>query len=264
VGALQAKLFAEGAQRAAVLRSQRIELDIRYMEAEARHRAAMQRVRAELAEAEAKHADALATQESESAERLAIAEVDFAVALREAARTGAVLADRVPPPEATTTDDDDTSLPAATGAADEGDEGDGGSTRPTSTRPATRAEIPSAAELLGSGASSSPTTGAGGEAGEQTTTRVLQAIQALRRRTETQLAEAEVRHAEALLRERERADRRLAAAERNHEEALRAAREAGERRLAALREAQGQGLPSRMTGGPCSPTSTGGSEDRAE
>eukprot|EP00440_Ansanella_granifera_P012503 gb/GFBE01013587.1/.p1 GENE.gb/GFBE01013587.1/~~gb/GFBE01013587.1/.p1 ORF type:complete len:166 (+),score=37.88 gb/GFBE01013587.1/:2-499(+) len=54
VGSLQAALFAEEADRASALRAQRSECDVLLLQAEARHRISMQKLRTELAEAQAK------------------------------------------------------------------------------------------------------------------------------------------------------------------------------------------------------------------
>mmetsp|Transcript_104645 Transcript_104645/g.197139 ORF Transcript_104645/g.197139 Transcript_104645/m.197139 type:complete len:801 (-) Transcript_104645:86-2488(-) len=86
MGAMQAKLFAEEAKRNALLKAQRGESDARLTEAEARHREALHKARAELVEAEARHADVLAAQEAQAAQRIAVSEVDFSAALRQAIR----------------------------------------------------------------------------------------------------------------------------------------------------------------------------------
>lgn len=66
VGSLQAALFAEEADRASALRAQRSECDVLLLQAEARHRIALQKLRTELAEAQAKQ------KEASAAERLAL------------------------------------------------------------------------------------------------------------------------------------------------------------------------------------------------
>lgn len=64
--AAQAALFAEEADRASALRAQRSECDVLLLQAEARHRIALQKLRSELAEAQAKQ------KEASAAERLAL------------------------------------------------------------------------------------------------------------------------------------------------------------------------------------------------
>ncbi|OLP80913.1 hypothetical protein AK812_SmicGene38605 [Symbiodinium microadriaticum] len=66
IGSLQAALFAEEADRASALRAQRSECDVLLLQAEARHRIALQKLRSELAEAQARQKEATA------AERLAL------------------------------------------------------------------------------------------------------------------------------------------------------------------------------------------------
>jgi hypothetical protein len=84
VGVVQTKLFAEEAQRTALLAAQRTESDAKLLEAETRHRAAIQCVRAELAEVEAKHSETLSQQENQMAVRLAACEADFSQAMNAA------------------------------------------------------------------------------------------------------------------------------------------------------------------------------------
>lgn len=62
VGSLQAALFAEEADRASALRAQRSECDVLLLQAEARHRIALQKLRSELAEAQAKQKEASAAE----------------------------------------------------------------------------------------------------------------------------------------------------------------------------------------------------------
>lgn len=57
VGSLQAALFAEEANRASALRAQRSECDVLLLQAEARHRISLQRLRSELSEAQAKQSE---------------------------------------------------------------------------------------------------------------------------------------------------------------------------------------------------------------
>lgn len=64
VGSLQAALFAEEANRASAIRAQRSECDVLLLQAEARHRISLQRLRTELADAQAqvlKNTEASAT-----------------------------------------------------------------------------------------------------------------------------------------------------------------------------------------------------------
>lgn len=81
VATAQAKLFAEEAQRTALLGALRTENDAKLLDAETRHRAAIQCVRAELAEVETKHSESLSQQETQMATRLAACEADFSRAL---------------------------------------------------------------------------------------------------------------------------------------------------------------------------------------
>eukprot|EP00930_Biecheleria_cincta_P081833 TRINITY_DN7122_c0_g1_i2.p1 TRINITY_DN7122_c0_g1~~TRINITY_DN7122_c0_g1_i2.p1 ORF type:complete len:625 (-),score=120.05 TRINITY_DN7122_c0_g1_i2:64-1938(-) len=64
VGSLQAALFAEEADRASAIRAQRSECDVLLLQAEARHRISLQRLRSELADAQAL---AMKTSESSAA-----------------------------------------------------------------------------------------------------------------------------------------------------------------------------------------------------
>mmetsp|Transcript_14786 Transcript_14786/g.23315 ORF Transcript_14786/g.23315 Transcript_14786/m.23315 type:complete len:602 (-) Transcript_14786:232-2037(-) len=84
VSTIQAKLFAEEAQRTALLVAQRTENDAKLLEMETRHRAAVQCVRSELAEVEAKHSESLSLQEKQMAVRLAAYEADFSKAINAA------------------------------------------------------------------------------------------------------------------------------------------------------------------------------------
>mmetsp|Transcript_54704 Transcript_54704/g.152622 ORF Transcript_54704/g.152622 Transcript_54704/m.152622 type:complete len:723 (-) Transcript_54704:242-2410(-) len=113
VAAMQAKLFAEEAARSAALDAQRRDSDRRFLEKEAQHREAQQRLRAEIAGGEARHADALMEQEAESAQRLAALDSDFAAALREAI---ALPAQADPAPSAETAGDSNGALQASVGA----------------------------------------------------------------------------------------------------------------------------------------------------
>jgi len=195
-GALQAKLFQEQSGRAAALRAQKLDLDTRYMEAEARHRSAMRRVRAELAEAEARHADALATQEAEAAQRLAAAEADFATALREANRT------------------------ATSSTAEE----TGGSIEEAT--PGEQSAV--SAEVLRSIRVRADARVAEAEA------RHAEALQTERERAELRFVREEKRHEEALRVARESAERRVQAAESRQVEASRVVRESLEQRVSQI------------------------------
>jgi len=177
------------------------------MGAEGRHRCAIQKLRAEMAEMERRNADAIAAQEMETAHRLASAETDFAAALREAA-----CAMQQPPV-----------LAPGTAVADVSVAQDGDVVVSSEEDPLLHHSVGSTEQAMA----------VVDENHELMSTRLNRAIQTIRRRADEQLADAELRHTEALLSERERADRRMAAAERRHEDALRAARDAGERRLAA-------------------------------
>jgi len=84
VATIQTKLFAEEAQRTALLVAQRTESDAKLLESENRHRAAVQCVRGELAEVEAKQSESLSLQENRMAIRLAACEADFSKAMNAA------------------------------------------------------------------------------------------------------------------------------------------------------------------------------------
>lgn len=191
VAKVQAKLFAEESSRGAALRAQKIDLDTRYMDAEARHRSAMQRVRAEFAEAELVGAEKLAAQESESARRLVAAEADFLLALREAARGSE---------EAQSSTS--STLEAGGGAATTGhDEGVRLAQALSTLR--RRADVQrSEAEA-----------------------RHAEALLAERERSERRLAAAEKRQEEAVQAAREAGERRLLSAEAQHMEAIRELRQ---------------------------------------
>lgn len=268
VGSLQAKLFSEQAGRAAAMRSQKLELDTRYMEAEARHRAAMRRLRQELAEVETRHADALSQQEIEAATRLAAAEADFSNALRGAVTTEGVTASPRSIAAAAFGDDEDGFTTREDSTEDGGIGESSGLVTPSRSRAgSSRAGVrPSESQHNGASDSSPGDAGATGEAGASVLERAPEAgsrrasspsspaaqpsgevrltevLRALRARAEARLADTEVRHAEALLSERERADLRLAREERRHEEALRVARESSERRVAALEQRHTEAL----------------------
>lgn len=66
VASLQEKLFAEEACRGAALRTQQNSLEALHMEADARHKSALRRVRAELVLAETRHVNDMALQEAEA------------------------------------------------------------------------------------------------------------------------------------------------------------------------------------------------------
>lgn len=86
VGSLQAALFAEEADRASALRAQRSECDVLLLQAEARHRISLQRLRSELSEAQAKQSEN-AIAERISAMQAAVRESNFETSSRAADRT---------------------------------------------------------------------------------------------------------------------------------------------------------------------------------
>mmetsp|Transcript_71134 Transcript_71134/g.203916 ORF Transcript_71134/g.203916 Transcript_71134/m.203916 type:complete len:922 (+) Transcript_71134:181-2946(+) len=260
--ALQAKLFQEQSGRAAALRGQKLELDTRYMEAEARHRAALRRLRAELAEAETRHADALASQEAEAAQRLASAEVDFSQVLRSAAGascdTGSTTAEeaeygcgttpRSPTAAATVSSaacadlDDEAVSPTSAVCEDVGvdmcigaetDEDDDEDCADSDSAIGGQSRLRRRGNRRAASPIEALESSIGGVAAAVAETRLTEVLRALRTRSEARLADAEARHTEAILAERERSDMRFAREERRHEEALRVARESAERRIAA-------------------------------
>lgn len=259
---LQAKLFQEQSGRAAALRGQKLELDTRYMEAEARHRAALRRLRAELAEAETRHADALASQEAEAAQRLASAEVDFSQALRSAAGascdTGSTTAEeaeygcgttpRSPTAAATASSaacadlDDEADSPTSAVCEDVGvdmcigaetDEDDDEDCADSDSAIGGQSRLRRRGNRRAASPIEALESSIGGAAAAVAETRLTEVLRALRTRSEARLADAEARHTEAILADRERSDMRFAREERRHEEALRVARESAERRIAA-------------------------------
>jgi len=243
--AQQTKLFSEQAGRAAALRAQKLDLDTRYMDAKDRHRADLRRLRTELAEAETRHADAIAAQEAEAAQKLAAAEADFSQALRDAAAAGTSSDSATQSGKKEEEEDqkqgEDGQAPAANVDNDSGDDdeeddaaGSGADGEARARSAARRRQRRLARQLLsGIGSEASDSSGVGGAAAAVAEARVTEVLRSLRARAEQRLTEAEAKHAEALLTERERADLKLAREERRHEEAIRVARESAERRLAA-------------------------------
>lgn len=214
-GALQAKIFAEEARRNALLKAQKCESDARFTEAEARHREALHRARAELVEAEARHADVLAAQEAQAAQRLASSEADFSAALREALRQ------QVQRQASSTISSEDlqASIESHSGQLIE--------------LAAIRAE-----------AEQQSTSGGDALFGE--------ALRALRERTDARLAEAEARHTETLRVEREQMAARINEVESRVEEEVAARsvvsiREAT-RRLQELEEGHAEALEAQRIG----------------
>lgn len=196
---LQTRLFAEEANRGAALRAQKIDLDIRYMEAEVRHRAATHKLKADLAEAEVRNADQLAKLEDKAAQQLAAAEADFMTALREA--TGS------------------RSKPGEGGDAEEGAEQQ------------SSAEADGSGEGVGSGSRSGQADARLVQALASMRRRAdvqyreleeqsAAVIQAERERSERQQAQLDRRHQEALQAARDAGERRLQAAEARHTEEL--------------------------------------------
>jgi len=199
VGALQAKLFTEQACRDSALRSQKAECDARQMDAEARHRSALLRVRAELAEAEARHADTVAVQEADSSTRLAAAEADFAEALRQAVHA---------PVSA-----------VAQEAEAAGESSENTSSLPAAPRLDTEARFAEAFRTLRARAEARLA---------DAEVRHAEALLSEHERTDQLLAGEERRHEEALQDMQEAAERRLTAVEARHAEALKDAQRRAE------------------------------------
>lgn len=248
VAALQAKIFSETSSRASALRAQKLDLDYRYMEAEARHRAALRRVRAELAEAESRHADALAQQEHEAVQRLSAVEVDFSRAIRQVASGSSAEAAF-------------SSISRGTNASNENARCDSaGSSAETDTDNCKEgiAALEEAIDLIARGTANADSDNClnaipscqifntesnwendvGNSAAVAAENRLTEVLQSLRTRSDERLAENEARHAEAFSAERERAEIRIVREERRQEEALRAARESADRRVLAYETKQ--------------------------
>lgn len=192
---LQARLFAEEASRGAALRAQKIDLDIRYMEAEVRHRGVAHKLRSELAEAEVRSADTLARQEATSAQQLAAAESDFLAALREA--VGDPAQAQRPEPGGAGGEAADGAGGAPEGSGAGGEEADARLARAVaSVRRRAETQLREAEE------------------------RGAAALQAERERAERQQLLLERRHQEALQAARDAGERRLQAAEARHAEEM--------------------------------------------
>lgn len=203
VGLLQAKLFAEEAHRSAALTKQRRQMDARFIEEEARHREAVERLRAEVAGSEARHAEVLASQDAESAQRLAAAEADFSRALQQAVGTPA---------------------PADHGG---GEGGSHASDHEASAGGQVQADVRVASAVRSMRASADARL-------VEVEARQAEALQHERERAARMLAEAERQHLEAFRRVQQEAERRVAEAEDRQLQVLGELQQANDERLRDL------------------------------
>lgn len=183
------------------MRTQKLDLDSRYMEAEARHRSTASMLRKDMAEIEVRHADALNKQEEAAARRLSAAERDFAAVLR-----GLPLCPgRSPAGRAEEATGEGCPLSASS------------ATPPCSSRsrsPSEENTLQRALNLLRRRADLA--VAAGATADED----LAEALAAERERSDRQLASVERHHSNALVAAREAGERRLLAAEARHAEEL--------------------------------------------